>query len=509
MIVTGAIAFLIKAHMAASPTTERSILFRKLLRGTMVLTLGRSASYGLSFIRNIILARMLAKADYGLAAVFGLAISIVEVRGRMGFGTLIVQAKQGDDPDFQGTVHAIQFIGGLCSALLLASTSVPMARLFKMPQTWWAFALLAVVPLCYSVAHLDVWRRQRDLNYLPLMLAEIVPQALNTAAVWPLVRWFGDYRAIVWLMIGKAVFDTTMTFTLARRPYHWTWDPRCVRGILLFSWPLLLTGFVMFGCQQLDQMIVGAKFSLSVLANYALAYSLVNVPWYISSQVAGSLMLPLLARVQDNPDQFRRQYRVCTQASAIAGVIITLPLMVAGEQVITLLYGAKYHGTGPFVALLDAAIAIRFLRLVSSIAAAAKADTINEFHSYIGRSVSLPLALTIVVAGGTPLQIAGCALIGEIVAACVSIARLRRRQSVPLRESFDSSVYLLTLVAVGLGFALVGGPHLRIWSAAIAAIGAFTIALGAARFMFPEVARSVIAMIRLNLVAGTEQPART
>jgi hypothetical protein len=39
-------------------------------------------------------------------------------------------------------------------------------------------------------------------------------------------------------------------------------------------------------------MLVGAVFSLNVLASYALAFSTVSIPVFIFAQVAASLMLP-------------------------------------------------------------------------------------------------------------------------------------------------------------------------------------------------------------------------
>ncbi|MBZ5499106.1 MAG: oligosaccharide flippase family protein [Acidobacteriia bacterium] len=480
-----------------------------LVKGTVVLTTGRVAGYVLSFLRNMILARMLAKADYGLAVVFGMAMTLVELSGNMLFGLQLVQSKEGENPLFQASAQALQFSGGICSGVLLAVISVPMARLFKVPQAWWAFALLAVVPICQGLSHLDPARRQRNLDYLPVVLVDVVPQFLITAAAFPLASWLGDYRVIIWLMICKAALGSAMSFVLARRPYRWAWESAYVRSMLSFGWPLLLTGFVMFGCQQADQVLVGAVFSLNVLANYALAYFLVSIPWFIFGQVGGSLMLPLLSRAQDDPDWFRRQYRVCAQASTVAGVVIILPLIVAGEQLVTLLFGVKYRGTGMFVAVLGAAFALRFLRVASATSAMAKADTVNQLYSYIWRAASLPLALGVVLAHGTPLQIAACAVLGEVLAAIVSLVRLWRRQRVPLRESFAPSAYLLTLVTLGVGFSFLGGANLSIWPAIIIAVVMFSIAVCTAWFMFPEVGRSFLAAIRRNTLLRTVQPARS
>lgn len=476
---------------------------KKLLHGTVVLMIGRVAGYALSFLRNLILARVLAKADYGLAAAFGMAVTLLEVSGSMAFGVQIVQSKQGDTPEFQASAHALQFAGGSCSAVLLACTSMPMARLFGVPHAWWAFALLAIVPLCQGLAHLDISSRQRELDYLPLVTADVVSQFVITAAVWPLVLWLRDYRVIVFLMIGRAVVGSAMTFFLARRPYRWAWERTYIRSMLNFGWPLLLTGLVYFVSLQADQVLVGSVFSLSVLASYALASSLVSIPWFVFSQVGGSLMLPLISRVQDDPERFCRQYRLCVQIAAISGVLCLLPLIVAGDPLIRLLYGAKYQGTGAFVAILGAAWTVRFLRQAPTLAAVAKADTINSLYSNLCRAASFPLALVVVAMRGSPLQIAACAIVGEILAAVASAVRIARR-GVPLRESYSASIYLVTLVSVGLGFSLLGGASLNIWSAAWVAVGSFLIALCAAWFMFPEMAHLCLEAFRRKSGASIE-----
>ena len=69
---------------------------RKLFRDTIVFTAGEVLSYELSFARNGILARALMKSDFGLFAVFGMLLSVLEVADGMSFGLLLIQPKVGD-----------------------------------------------------------------------------------------------------------------------------------------------------------------------------------------------------------------------------------------------------------------------------------------------------------------------------------------------------------------------------------------------------------------------------
>lgn len=470
-----------------------------LLRGSIVLTAGRTISYGLGFIRNLILARLLTKSDFGLAAVFSMAMMLLEVSGRMAFGTQIIQAPEGDSPRFLATAHTIQLIGGMLSAALIATFCEPMARLFGVPHAAWAFALLAVVPLSQGLGHLDVSRRQRHFDFIPLVLVDIVPQFLTTAAAWPLGLWFGDYRVIVWLMIAKAVISAAMTFFYARVPYRLAWESGAARSILSFGWPLILNGLIMFGSQQSDQMLVGAVFSMSVLANYATAFSLVSVPLFIMGQVLSSLMLPIMSRVQNEPERLRRQYRICAQIASVGGVLCLMPLIVAGEQIVVLFYGTKYCGTGIFIALLGTASALRFLRFAPTLVALATADTISQLYSNILRLASLPLAIVIWLMGGTPVQIASCAIAGEVLAIGASALRLRRRQGIELRNIIGASAYMGLLTSAGLGVAFIGGANFGLWLAGTLTIGALLSALISAWFMFPELTEYLCELLRKNV----------
>lgn len=454
-----------------------------------MLTVGQIGSYGLSFIRNVILARTLSKADFGLAALFALTITFLEIAGRMSFGQQNIQSKDGGTPEFQATSHAFQFILSSCGAVLILLCSYPLARAMHVPQAAWAFATLAFVPLARGFEHLDNARRQRNLNYLPSVLCDLVPQTIVTAAAWPLAKWIGDFRVIVWIMIAKGVLQILMTHLVAEQPYRWAWNRNYVRSMWAFGWPLLINGLLIFASQQADQVLVGSLLSLEKLASYALALSLVSIPGGLFAQVSSSLMLPILSRAQDNPAQFGRHMRVCMEYSGIVAVGLTVPLIIAGEQFSTLIYGPKYAGTGLLMAPLGAAAAIRFLRMVPAIASMARADTMNQLYSNICRSLSLPLAAAVALAGGSAPMIASCALAGELIAALVSLLRLRRRQGVPLRESFRGVAYAIAFVTLAVILVVCGAPHWSRWVAGGTALAAIGAAGGVAWLMFPDAIR--------------------
>jgi hypothetical protein len=104
------------------------------------------------------------------------------------------------------------------------------------------------------------------------------------------------------------------------------------------------------------------------------------------------------------------------------------------------------------------------------------------------------------------VQIAACAVVAEVLAAVVSAVLLWRRQGVPLHESYRATIYLVAFVSAGLAVALLGGANLSLGWAAVVGIGAFFIALGCARLMFPEAARFLMEAFRPKSAVIVGQP---
>jgi O-antigen/teichoic acid export membrane protein len=431
---------------------------RKILNSFMIVTVGQTVSYALSFLRNLILARMLTRADYGLAATFALAVGMLELTSKLAVGQQVVQAKEGDSTAFLSTAHSFQLIAGAISSGLLLVTCIPMAHLFKVPEKTWAFALVALVPLFKGLFHLDCVRRQRHFEFLPSISVDLVPQVIVTALAWPMAAWIGDYRVVLVLLLGKELLTLLMARGVAQHPYRLGWDRAQVHRMWNFGWPLILNGFFMFAAGQGDQLLVGSGYSLEVLALYAAGASLIAAPFMIMAGGMSSILLPLLSRHQEDPVRFRREYKDYVLLTAIGAMVTMLPLVLAGEQILKLLYGSKYAGGGMVMAWLAAAHAFWFLRMVPSIAAMARADTQNQMISNLFRLSYLPLVLLAVLLGASVATVAACAVFGQLAALVASAWRLKRRQSVPLSDTFRPAAYLGACLAVA-GVSIMLGAH--------------------------------------------------
>jgi O-antigen/teichoic acid export membrane protein len=148
---------------------------------------------------------------------------------------------------------------------------------------------------------------------------------------------------------------------------------------------------------------------------------------------AGSLFLPVLARVKGFPEEFARRYLTCFHAAFLAAVSISVPLIFAGGKVIAFIYGQKYAGAAGFIGWLAAMWGIRILRVVPTVAAMAQGDTRSAMFSNLGRSLAL-IGMAMAAATGSKLTwIAISGFGGECLAILILTWRLSRVHGIPCR----------------------------------------------------------------------------
>src|SRR5579863_4388102 len=96
-------------------------LRHKVFRGGLLLMVARGINQACSLVRNVIVARIIGVDNYGIAVTFSITVSIFDMLGSLSVDRLLIQAKDGNDAEFQATGHTVQVLRGVSSGLLIAA----------------------------------------------------------------------------------------------------------------------------------------------------------------------------------------------------------------------------------------------------------------------------------------------------------------------------------------------------------------------------------------------------
>jgi O-antigen/teichoic acid export membrane protein len=419
------------------------------IKGTFLLSAGRGMERGFQFLRNVIVARIVSPEDFGIAALFVMTVSFLETLSNLAVDTLLIQSREGEKPRFQQTSQMIIAVRGLGLALLLLIFAGPVAKLFDIPKATWAFRLLAVVPLIRGLAHQDISRFQKQLNFKPRLITDVSSQAVSVLFAWPLAIWLGDYSAILFLIIIQTLVRTIASHLLAERSYSWGWEPIHAREIIAFGWPLLINGILLFLIMQGDRLVIGAADSLfsrvtyskTLLGYYSAAFVISTVADEAIWSVISPVMLPLLAKAQDCISQFLKLYQFLVHVIILFAAPLGIFFILMGGWLMGLVYGKQYLAAEPLIVWLGAAQSIRLIRRTPILAALSMGDSRIPPMSSAFRAVSFALCFILAAKGADIVWIAASSLFGELLALGVSVALLRYRFEIPIEIFIKSFLF--------------------------------------------------------------------
>ncbi len=445
-----------------------------------------------SFVGNIIVARLITPADFGIAAAFAMTSAFLAMISNLAAETVLVQAKDGNEPAFQQTAQSLQFLRGLINAVFIFALAGMISRLFGVPQAKPAFQCLALLPLIRGLTHLDVNRLQRDLKFGPSIMAESGSNLLATLATLPVGLWFRDYWAMLWLLILQAVVYVAGSHLFAGRRYSWGWNKTYARAIFSFGWPLLINGLLLYIILQGDRFVIGAAqrlfenspYTLADLGVYSLAFALTFAPTMLVANVCTSLFLPLLSRAQSDTAQFKKRYVSCIQIVSLMASWVSILFIVSGGWIVRMIYGQKYAAAGTFIGVLAAMQAMRILRVAPTLAAMAFADTKSVMICNIARTSALAGVLYSSITGKSLLWVAASGLAGEVLALTTGVWRLRRCHSVPARLSLQPLAVSGLAMLLGTAVVTAGVLHIAWVAAPLASCGLMITMVILALFLF-------------------------
>ena len=411
-----------------------------MLQKALLLLSGNAATSFLTLVRNLLIARMIPVADYGVAATFGIVMAIVEMSSTLGLHQQIVQAKDGNAPRFQAALQGFQVLRGVLAGLVLFLMAAPLAAFFGIPEAAWAYQVLALVPVLRAFGHFDIYRLHRQMRFGPMLWSQFVPALVSVLLVWPLVLWFGDWRAMLWSILAHVALTLVIGHMLAERRYQLVWDPQIIAGSLRFGWPLLLNAILMFAVFQGDKMIVGRLLGMEALGLFAMGVTLTLTPTLVLAKTSKNLFLPLVSQTmrQEEGERSQRLIRFTIESTMLYGVSVIVFFILFGDLVIRLLLTDVYAPLSQIIGPLAILFGVRIFKSGLSTISLASARTLSNLIANLPRIAGLGIAYVVLSQGGTLMQVIWIGILAELAGYLVFIVMLFRHVRLTLPKLLPS-----------------------------------------------------------------------
>ena len=316
--------------------------------------------FALRFLRTMVLSRLLAPDDLGAAtALFAILVSC-EMMSDFGLDSFVMVNNGENRAEAVAAAQRIALVRAALIALVIALFAPVLARIFAIPGQEANIQWLGLVSFIKSLKNWRVIQVQADARYGPQTITNLGSNAAAFVAAALAALYFRDARAMLISLLAEASVYALLSYAVLARYRAAGATKAVVVAALKYGLPLAVNGLALLFLSQLDRIIIANLFGLTMLALYALVWSLAIAPTAPIVLATSSLCWPLLTRQTADPSATRNAPFTVLMSQFILGAAYAMAIATFLDMLVPLVFGSRYTVTPGVQA---AAAGIAFLRV--------------------------------------------------------------------------------------------------------------------------------------------------
>jgi PST family polysaccharide transporter len=314
---------------------------RQATLATLWRTVERGATQGISFLVVVVLARLLGPSDYGLVALAASVAALGQMLLEQTFSEALIQARTVEPPHVSSVFWML-----LCSGLIAAGVLLIAADWFgelfgvpELPPVLRALSPLMVLTALYAV---PAAMFRRDLDFRALAKASMSGSFLGGAVAVPMAfAGFGAWSLVANLLVQKAVVTAEVWRHSGFRP-RLLYSHRHLMSLWSYGQYTFLLRVAAYVAAQGPRMLIGYLFGTAALGAFSFGLRMVDTLYQLLTLPAANVMVPVVARIRDEPKRFERAVLSATMLVATITVPIFVGLSLIAPVAVPLLFGQHW-----------------------------------------------------------------------------------------------------------------------------------------------------------------------
>jgi lipopolysaccharide exporter len=324
---------------------EKPDLGEAAARGVRWSAISRPAVELLQLGSMIILARLIAPAEFGRFAVATIAIEVASLAVGTGLGNAIVQRRVTDREHLQAASALALVVGaGMTMATLLAARFV-IPPIFG-EQTGDLTILLAPICMISAIGTVPMGLLRRRMAFRRLSEIEIAGTAfrVSVSVVLAIAGMAGE--ALVLGVVAGWLMTTVLAFASAPPPLP-RFSRRPVRELLDFAVPMSLVSLTWVGFSNVDYAVIGARLGSVQTGLYFRAYTIAVEYQSKLGMVMSQVGFPVLVRSADD-SQMEHLRRQMVRSLTIVLFPLLVLLSISAPTLVPFVFGSEWSAAvGP------------------------------------------------------------------------------------------------------------------------------------------------------------------
>lgn len=334
-------------------------LGKKLFSGLFYTAIAKYLGLIISLGLMMILARILSPKDFGTIAIASIFISFFSVVSTVGIGPAIVQNKDLGDNNikdiFSFTFYLAIFLSLTFIVLIPFFTQFYggdglLKNIFYLLSINIFFSIITIVPNALIM-------KAKKFRFISIRTI-IIQIATGIIAVYAALQGLGIYSLLINPILGS-LFIFIASYVHSPVQLSFSFKKASIRKILAFSIYQMLFNVVYLIYRNIDKILIGKYFNMSILGYYEKSYRLMMLPLENVSNVINPVLHPILSDFQNNKAFVFSSYQRIVKILASCGFLLTIFLFFTSKELVILFFGEQWYPSVPVFRILSLSVGIQ------------------------------------------------------------------------------------------------------------------------------------------------------
>lgn len=328
-----------------------SSLKTKTLSGMIWSFLQRFGTMTISFVSNIVLARLLTPDDYGTIGMLMIFIAVANTFVDSGFGSALIQKKEPTREDYSTIFWWNMFLSLVLYGVLYMSAPA-VARFYDLPLLSQVLRVQGFVLILNALSIIQQNQLRKQLKFKRLASVTVASAVLSAviAIVLAYLGWG------VWALVAQQLMLSGFTAILLWVLNKWypllSFSKESFKQLFGFGGFMLLSSLINTIFNNINSLIIGKLFSASTMGYFSQAKKIEDATAMSVTSVVEQVTYPILSEHQNDKNKMRsilKRFNTCT-------FFIVTPMMLLiclfAEPIVVFLFTEKWLPAAPYLKIL-------------------------------------------------------------------------------------------------------------------------------------------------------------
>lgn len=326
-------------------------LKQKTISGVAFSALDNVASFGITFITGVILARLLSPEDYGLLGLVGVFTGVCSCFINAGFSSALIRKKDATNDDFN-TVFICNLVMSIAMYTIVFVCAPLIASYFDRPELVSIVRVSTLGMIIGALAIVQSTRLTKRIDFkTQLKISIIVNVVQGVVGITMAFAGFGVW-ALIWQGLTAAVTRTILLWYFNKWIPQLRFSGKSFRELFGFSSKLLLSDIINTLWGQAYGLVIAKCYSPAVLGQYSRAQGYSGILSSNVTSVVQKVTYPVLSAIQDDNTRLKSGYQRIIKVTMLPVFSCTLLLAAVSKPMIIVLIGYKWLQAACFLQII-------------------------------------------------------------------------------------------------------------------------------------------------------------